>query len=209
MLKEYIVEKLNSSSVDDVASLIVSVFMEREPLAMLDSSDGNEFKVYLTNLGTRAAQTGMSLVARCRFSNRVVGAVICADLAGAHHGEDEGGDADPIEVMVEKLNSDYFGQTSPESGQYFSIKFIAASADFTGQGMVTDLIEQSLQIAQEKGFVFAHTEASGNISQHMFMNKFGFVEKNAIAYSEFTLNDAQPFAAVQGHKGIKLLIKSL
>ena len=211
MLKKYIVEKLDESSVDEAARFIADVFLERDSLGMMDAEECEEFRQFLVIVGAQSAKRGFGLIARCRDTNQMVGAVISDDLADTMNSGDAIQEAqeDPFVALVHELNKGYLGDGELADNQYFSIKFIATAGDFIGQGLISDLITQMLEIASANGFDYAQAEASGPASQHVFINKFGFEEKNSITFNTFVYGDEKPFAEVGDDKNIKLVIKSL
>ncbi len=214
--KSFTLEKISEPVVEEAAALIITAFQAREPLAMLGASGQSgsgesEFKGYVIHSGRKCVEQGLGWVARCNETDAIVGALIGSDLTDTLHSKEFISEAknDPIGSLIVQLNSGFFKEKTVESGTWFNIKFVAVSDSFTGQGVITDIVTRSLKCAAEKGFSFAHAEATGNISQHIFMNKFGFEEKNAIGYGDFIFKGSHPFAAIKEHKSIKLLIKGI
>ncbi|MTI14536.1 GNAT family N-acetyltransferase [Sansalvadorimonas verongulae] len=211
MIKSFTVERLTPSAIEETAAVISEAFHGREPLAMQDESDSGEFKEYLIYSGLKSAEQGLGFIARHTTSGKIAGALIACDLADTLNSREyfEESKTDSVISLLYQLNKKVFNEETIERGKYCNIKFIAASDRFKGQGIVSDIMNTALQNASEKGFAFAHTEATGNISQHIFQKKFGFSERSTIAYSEFTFQGGKPFSAIQEHKAIKLLMKPL
>ena len=89
------------------------------------------------------------------------------------------------------------------------LNFLLFQRLMQGRVLSINCSDQALENAVNRGFKYAHTEAAGNISQHIFMNKFGFEEKNKIAYDEFVFKGEKLFSSTETHQSIKLLIKEL
>lgn len=208
---DFVVKKIDKNSAEEAATLIVAVFNEREPLASMNPSDPQEFAEYILYLTHKCAEENLGFIAREVDSNKIVGAVLSSDLYETVNSEDTTSEdrSNPIAALIRALNSAYFAGNELEEETYLSIKFVATDSDFKGKGVVTKLISRCINEAKGKGFKYAQVEATGNISQHIFINKLGFVEKGVIRYSDFEFGGEKPFSPITEHEGIKLLIKDL
>ncbi|WP_027857355.1 GNAT family N-acetyltransferase [Marinobacterium jannaschii] len=207
----FIVQKIDKNSAEEAANLVVAVFNEREPLAHLNSSDPKEFAEYILYLSHKCAEESLGFVARDVNSNKIIGAILSSDLSETVNSEGSNSEVhnNPIAALIDSLNSAYFTRGELEENTYLNIKFIATDSNFKGKGVVMELISTCIKEAKVKGFKYAQAEATGNISQHIFINKLGFDEKASIKYSEFDVDGEKPFSSITEHEGIKLLIKSI
>lgn len=208
---DFKVQKLNKESIEETAKLIVREFNAREPIAQLNASNSEEFLEYTLGVCRRCADEGLGFIARDVQSNKIIGAVLSADLAYSVNAKPSEVDEDPnpVATLIDSLNSLYFTNGELAENTYLNIKFIAADASFKGKGVVMSIISSCIEEAKAKGFKYAQAEATGNVSQYIFMNKFGFEEKAIIKYSEFEFDGGTPFSSITEHEGIKLLIKSI
>ncbi|TMP38982.1 GNAT family N-acetyltransferase [Pseudoalteromonas rubra] len=211
MSSDFIIQSIDKNSVQQAAHLIVNVFNEREPLAHLNAADPREFADYMLFLSKKCAEEGLGFIARETNTDRVIGAILSADLAETVNGDSGLNEVhtNPIAALIGALNGAYFTQGDIQTGTYLNIKFVATDANFKVKGMVTALISKCIQEAKAQGFKFAQAEATGNISQHIFANKLGFEEKEFIKYSEFEFAGDTPFSSITEHQGIKLLVKNI
>ena len=211
MSLDFTVQKIDKESAKGAANLVVTVFNEREPLARLNSSGSNEFAEYVLSLSHKCAEESLGFVARDVNSNKIIGVILSSDLAEAFSSEDSKHEVanNPVAALIHSLNTRYFTKERLADNTYLNIKFVATDSGFKGKGVVNELISTCIKEAKGKGFKFAQAEATGNISQHIFINKFGFEEKAAIKYCEFEMDGEKPFEAITEHEGIKLLVKSI
>ena len=210
MSSTYTIETLDEASVEGAATVIATEFGKRQISSDFDTS-AEKFKEYLTYCARESASQKLGYIARCNETSEVVGTVITCDLADTLSSEDflKEVENDPWISMLYEINKEYFGDTEVQKGEYLNVKFLAVSEAWSGQGIVNKLLGKALDNAKKLGFKYGHTEAAGNISQHIFMNRFGFEEKNEIKYEEFIFKGVKLFSATETHQSIKLLIKAL
>lgn len=208
---DFNVEKLVKEDIEETAKLVVSEFNAREPIAQLNASNSDEFLEYTLSVCRKCADEGLGFIARDVQSNKIIGAALSADLAYAVNAKPSEDDEDPnpVATLIDSLNSLYFTNGELAENTYLNIKFIAADANFKGKGVVMSLISACIEAAKAKGFKYAQAEATGNVSQYIFTNKFGFEEKAIIKYSEFEFDGETPFSSITEHEGIMLLIKRI
>jgi ribosomal protein S18 acetylase RimI-like enzyme len=211
MSSEFTVHTIDQESIKETAKLVVREFNAREPIAQLNASNSDDFYEYILGVCRKCADEGLGFIARDTLSNKIIGAALSADLAYAVNAEppEDDEDVNPVATLVSSLNSLHFTNGELAENTYLNIKFIAADANFKGKGVVMDLISACIEEGKARGFKYAQAEATGNVSQYIFMNKFGFEEKAIIKYSEFEFDGGTPFSSITEHEGIKLLIKSI
>lgn len=211
MSSKFNIQKIDKESVEETAKLVVREFNKREPIAQLNASNSDEFLEYTLGVCRKCVDEGLGFIARDVQTNKIIGTALSADLAysiNAKPSEDDE-DPNPVATLIDSLNSLYFTNGELAENTYLNIKFIAADASFKGKGVVMDLITACIGEAKAKGFEYAQAEATGNVSQYIFTNRFGFEEKAIIKYSEFEFDGETPFSSITEHAGIKLLIKSI
>ena len=77
-----------------------------------------------------------------------------------------------------------------------------------GEGLASDLISRSVQLARCLGYNMCKTEATGDFSRRAFI-KAGFKMVAECDYREFTVDGRKVFQDIHNHKGVALLIKIL
>ena len=76
------------------------------------------------------------------------------------------------------------------------------------EGLASDLISRSVQLARCPGYNMCKTEATGDFSRRAFI-KAGFKVVAECDYREFTVDGRKVFQDIHNHKGVALLIKIL
>ena len=211
MTKNYAIEILTESHIEEAATLIAKCFSGRGPMEEAYTSSFEEFREYLIYESHKCAKEFSGFIARSTKDQSIVGAVLNCDLADTLNSDYFLGEAkqDPVIAILYELNKDYFGEEPVRNGQYFNTKFLAVSGAFAGQGIACELAEKSLVLAAAKGFRFMHTEAANPTSQHIYMNRLGLEERVKIHYSEFSFNNGKPFSTANPDENIKLVIKEI
>ena len=77
-----------------------------------------------------------------------------------------------------------------------------------GEGLASDLISRSVQLARCLGYNMCKTEASGDFSRRAFI-KAGFKVVAECDYKDYTFDGRKVFQDINTHKGVALLIKML
>ena len=75
--------------------------------------------------------------------------------------------------------------------------------------MAHNLVQNCLENGIRKGYHTAVAEATGVISQHIFKNRFGFVDRLEIPYKTFVYQGRRVFESIEGHPGTILMDKPL
>ena len=75
--------------------------------------------------------------------------------------------------------------------------------------MAHNLLHSCLENGIRRGYHTAVAGATGVISQHLFRNKFGFVDRLEITYKTFVYQGRRVFESIQEHIGTILMDKSL
>ena len=141
---------------------------------------------------------------------QLVGALLTDDFgtplpAGLEHAAPDFG---PIGALLDDLDERYKGTTAVGPGTHAHLFMIGVEKSATSRGIAHRLIECCVDNASRRGYTSAVTEATGNISQHIF-RKLGFKELHTARYKEFSFNGAQVFSSIQGVDGTILMERNL
>ena len=88
------------------------------------------------------------------------------------------------------------------------LQLLVVSKSARGNGVSTDLIQRSVQLAKCLGYKFCKAEATGDYSRKAFY-KAGFSLVSECKYSEFTLDNKKVFSDITDHQGTALMAKNL
>jgi hypothetical protein len=78
-----------------------------------------------------------------------------------------------------------------------------------GRNVAHNLIQSCLENGIRKGYHTTVAEATGVISQHIFRNNFGFVDRLEIPYKTFVYQGRRVFESIEEHTGAILMDKTL
>jgi GNAT superfamily N-acetyltransferase len=193
-----------------MALTIGEAFVTSEPMTVTTGISKGEFVNLIKFLGSWAQPQELTVIARDKQSNEVVGAMIARDFAleftvdGAVFSDK----FEPIFELIYKLQSLYKQDKEVREGEYLYCNILAVSPRYVGQDIAQNLVQFCLENAIQRGFKTAFAEATNSISQRVF-RKCEFVERYEIRYQEYTFQGASVFASVQGHTGTILMEKAL
>ncbi len=191
-----------------VSRLVATCFSSSEPPAVAAGLSAEEMEGLLRLISPRIIAQGFSVVARQQ--GQLVGALLCQDFAAPVHVE--GDSISPkfraIFAMLQEMDEYYRGRHNPSRGQVLHVFMLAVDSAAAGQGIAQGLVNTALNNASGRGFKKAVTEATGEVSQHIF-RKLGFLDRYSVSYQEFRFEGNKPFSSIPGHAGAILMDKSL
>ncbi|AMO58204.1 hypothetical protein GZ77_20985 [Endozoicomonas montiporae] len=212
MYQAFSIELLTEQYVDEVASVVAKSF-SNSSLVVAESDDmsDREFRDYLAYVALKCAKETSGLLARCSETGQLIGSLLACDLADTWG--DKGfayeAESDAMMSLLFTLNKAFFQDQSINKNEYMNFKFLAVSAEHGGKGIAAALVNEGVKMAAEKGFKFAHAEATGAASQRVFINKSGFDEKHEIDCCSFTFKGKTPFSSSVEGTTMKLVLKPL
>lgn len=206
-------EIFDLNSLDGIADLVGKAFTASDPMAIAKKLAAKDFTNYIKLLGKWAEKEKLTVIAKDKSTNEVVGAVIAGDFASDSPLDPENSTTlsnkfEPIVELLESLETQYKHGKQIQGREYLHIFVLAVSPDYQGKKIAQNLIQVCLNNAVECGFTYAFTEAANSISQHIF-RKLDFQPRHEILYRNFTYQGVRVFADIEGHKGTILMDKCL
>ncbi|MDJ0588421.1 MAG: GNAT family N-acetyltransferase [Pleurocapsa sp. MO_226.B13] len=182
-------------------------------MAIAQNLSLEEFADYIKLLGKWADKEELTVIARNKSTDEVVGTVIAGDFASDSPLNPEDGDNlskkfEPIVKLLESLETQYKQGKQIRTGEYLHIYMLAVSPDYQRKKIAQNIIQICLNKGIQSGFTRAFTEAANSISQHIF-KKLNFKPRHQISYKEFTDQGIPVFADIEGHEGTILMDKCL
>jgi len=199
------------SDCGEMAALLGEVFSERDPPAVATGLTSADFEHFVRLLCPKAAEEGLSIVARARETGEMVGALLAEDSATIMP---EGMATlsprfDPIFDILGQLDAEYRKGEPPRKGECLHLFLLGVARTHAGRGIGHGLVEACLKHAAPKGFHIAVTEATNSTSQHIF-RKQGFVERVRGSYLDHRFDDRAYFASIaEEHIGPILFDRAL
>lgn len=201
------------SSLEQMASIVARAFTRFDPMAIAQKLSLDDFIDYIKLLGKWAEKEKLTVIARDKLTNEVVGVVLAGDFASVspltpENSENISDKFEPIVELLERLETQYKQGKQIRKGEYLHIYMLAVSPNYQGNQIAQNLIEICLKNGIEKGYTCAFTEAANSISQHIF-KKLNFQSRHQILYKKFTYRGIPVFANIEGHEGTILMDKRL
>ena len=196
--------------VAEMVELLADVFSRFEPPAVAAGLTIDELRGIVSLFGQRATEDALTIVARAVTSGRLIGAMLTEDFASAPpEGIDEIADHfHPIAAMLDGLDAQFRERNRILPGQILHLYMLGVAEGFGGRGIARNLIRLALENGRRKGYRKAVTEATGNVSQHIFRG-LGFEERFRTAYKEFSYHGRRSFDAILEHEAVILMEKNL
>lgn len=198
------------ADVDEVIQLLAEVFTERDPPAVAVGLTRSEFETLVRLYRDRIAYGGLTIVARSSETGELAGAVLAEDSAAPFPaGIDRlSRKFDPIFDILAQLDADYRIERPMFAGDALHVFLLGVRRGFAGRKVAQALVEACLTNGRAHGYRLAITEATNNVSQHIF-RKAGFVARAARSYRDHRFGGQCVFASITDHAGPVLLDRPL
>ena len=193
---------------DAVARLFGDVYARREPLTVAVGETAAHFAGWMRGACPKAADEGLSVVARPADGGAPLGALIAEDGA-TPYATAVGGDAgDPIHALLSGLDAEYRAGRTVRPGEWLHLFLLVVHDAAAGQGLASRLIEACIGRAARRGWRHAYTEATHPGSQRAFA-RLGFETRLRRDYAQWRFRGTVPFRSVADHGGVLLMDRAL
>jgi GNAT superfamily N-acetyltransferase len=199
-----------TADIEEMADLLANVFSRFEPPAVASGLSFDEVREIVLQYGWRAPADGLTLLARDQPSGRLIGAMLTDDFATPPPVPPDRLPKKfmPIAALLDELDRQYREHHSVVQGDALHLFMLGVAPDFGGKGIANGLVRLTLDNGKQKGFSRAITEATGNVSQHVF-HKQGFVGRFRIAYPDFRFEGRRTFETIVEHQAVLLMERRL
>jgi ribosomal protein S18 acetylase RimI-like enzyme len=190
--------------------LLAEVFNRFDPLAAAINLPLEEMRGLVRLFAEAAANDMLTVVARSQETGRLIGAMLTNDFASpSPEGIDKVAEHfDPIAALLNMLDEQYRKVAHTISGEILHLFMLGVAAEFGGKGIAKNLVRLTLENGKCRGYTVAVTEATGNVSQHIFRT-FGFAERFRTNYRDFTYRGKAVFQGIVEHKATILMERNL
>ena len=203
---------LDAETLEGAIDCVSASFTSNEPMSQHLGITLEEFKHFARAAYPPLAEEGLSFVARDQASKRVVGVRISEDLVQEEEPPEIEGLSPkffPIFSILGQLSAWFLEQRKPAKGQYVHLFMVAVDPHFAGKGIAHNMNRIFFDHVRNLGYTDAMTIPTGNVSQHILMNKFGFKCLKELSYHDFIFEGKKVFQNIQEHKGVMLLERPL
>jgi len=195
---------------DEMARLLGQVFSRLDPPAVAVGLTPSEFEELVRLFCPKAADEGLTIVARHSGTRELLGALLTEDSASA---PPDGIDRlspkfEPIFDILGQLDTEYRGGRAVEPGESLHLFLLGVRESVAGRGVAQHLVSTCLEHGARRGYRHAVTEATNKASQHVF-RKLGFAERVRRSYPSHRFAGRNPFASIADQGGPILMDRSL
>ncbi len=193
-----------------MTKLLGEVFSRRDPPAVAAGVTASEFEAFTRLFCPRAADQGLTIVARLADTGELVGALLTEDSAlalpdGMNRLSTK---FEPIFDILGQLDAEYRGDRTVSPGESLHLFLLGVADRVAGRGVARQLVTACLERGAQRGYRLAVTEATNKVSQHIF-RRLGFVERVRRSYETHRFGDRAVFASIAEHGGPMLMDRSL
>ncbi len=188
-----------------MAALLAETFSRSEPPAVAVGMSAGEIERLVSAFRPKALAEGLAIVAREASTGDLVGALLTEDFGTP---PPEGLDAiprfAPIAALLDGLDRRYRDTRTVVPGSHLHLFMLAVAGRAVGRGIAHRLVRACLENGRSRGYRYAVTEATGNVSQHVF-RKLGFQDFLAAPYATFRFEGKTPFSSITEHEATILM----
>lgn len=202
---------LKAEDLSGAVNCLAATFTSGEPIAKSLGITLEEFKVFAEVVGKKAVREELSIVARYEKTKEVLGCIICDDFV-----TDLPEDIDiisnkfaPVYQLLEQLDASYKQQYQVKNNEILHLFLLAVDREHRGKKIANSLVEASEKLGKLKGYKGAIAEATGPISQYIFIEKQNYDVIGAIKYQEFEFEGKRVFQNIEDCESCKLVYKKL
>lgn len=204
-------ELFDMRDLDELALLVAEAFVRYEPITAALGIRVDDFADFIRLLRPNAGQEELTVIARSRESQKIIGAMISDDFAFERPEEASKSLADnfrPVWAVLDELDTRYKQGRILSRGEYLHFALLAVDHRQTGKNVARNLVRTCLENGIRKGYKTGVVEATGVVSQHIFRT-FGFVDCLEVSYKNFAFEGNRVFESIEGHHGVILMDKTL
>jgi len=199
-----------AAAADETSRLLGEVFAHRDPPAVAVGLTAAEFEAFVRLYHAKADAEGLTILARCAVTHRLVGALLAEDSGCEPPGgfDQVNGKFDPIFDILGQLDAEYSGGIARERGHSVHLLLVGVAEDHAGQGIAQRMVAECVANAERKGYRVAVTEATNRTSQQLF-RKQGFTQRAQRSYRDHQFQGRAYFTSIASHEGPMLMDKHL
>ncbi|MFK5977616.1 MAG: GNAT family N-acetyltransferase [Rhizobiaceae bacterium] len=203
---EFTISIASSADVVDMAILLGGIFSKSEPPAVAAGFPASKIEELAKVFGEKSVRENLSVVARSSDTGDTVGALLAHDFGTPP--PDEIGPLvptfEPLLAFLGQLEDKYRTTHTIAEGDFVHVFMIAVDDAWSGKGIAQQLLQACMSNGASNGYRFALTEATSDLSRHVFRN-IGFQELHFASYEDFEFQGTRPFASISDHKGCALM----
>jgi len=205
-------QMLDEETLDGAIQCASRVFCAREPLAHHLNITQEEFLIFAKAFYPSLIEQQLSFVAVDETTNQVIGIRVsedCYDEEPAPEIEGLSPKFQPLFSLLGELSRHFTKIRKVVPGKYVHMFMVAVEDGYEGRGIAPNMNQMFFSHLKKTSYAHAVTEPTGEISQHILRDKFGFKVLHEIKYGDFVFEGTRPFADLQKHTSAILMEKDL
>ncbi len=199
-----------TSELDEMVILLADTFSRFDPPAVAAGISSKEFEEFIRIFLPNVASDGLTIIARTADTSEMVGALLTEDAYAPLPAELEfiSRKFEPVLDILGRLGTEYWQGKELNPREYLHLFLLGVVRPFTGRGIARQLVRSCLENGVQKGYRVGVTEATNDISQHIFRQQ-GFIERVRRSYQDYRYEGNAVFASIKEHAGPMLMDKDL
>ncbi len=196
---DYTIETLQEQYAKEVTDLFVKNFCDSEPITKHLNIRYHDYEPFAKEVVSKAVKEGLSKVI-LDHNHRVIACAIAEDMAdpfiphAAHYPK-----LYPIFSLIEELSKPFTEGRKFVRGKILHIWIALVDSAYRGKGLSTIVDMSCIEQAAHKGFDYAYTEFTNDISEKVAKQFNTLQVLNKIKYDDFALeNGRKPFSGLAG-----------
>lgn len=195
---EYTICTLTVDHQKSAIDLFTKSFCDSEPITKHLNIKYDDYEIFAKEVVQKAVKEGMSVVA-IDSKNHVIAVVLAEDIANpfkptvAQYPK-----LKPIFAVLDQLSEPFLAGKQFNKGKIAHIWIAIVNADIRGKGLSTAIGMACATICMRKGYEFAYTEFTNEISEKILHHYKLYELCNSIDYNTFTYEGQRPFQGLNG-----------
>ena len=187
----------------------ISRSFTKETMSQALGIDANSYILLADEIcGQRSIQYQLSLVAKYEESGDVIGFSVLKDfLAGTPNLDQVDPRFIPIGNLLYELEKWYHSKYTVKYGEILHLFMLGVDEKYWGKGIAHQLMEETFNVAKNKGYTSIIAEGTGAITQHICA-KYGFNVLKEIEYKTFLDNGELVFKEIKEPPSCQLMLKT-
>jgi len=208
--KDIVYDILRIEDLQGAVNCLAEAFTTGEPISKTLGVTLEEFKGFAEIFGGKAVREELSIVARKRETNEVLGCLISDDFVTDLPEDIEkiNNKFTPVFYFLEELDAAYKQQNKIQKNEILHLFMLAVSPEHSGKKIGSNLIEASETLGKIKGYKGAIAEVTSVASQYITIQKQNYEAIAAIQYREFEFEGKRVFQNIEEPQSCKLVYKA-
>ena len=204
-------EVLTSNDLLEVIRCLMDTFLAREPMTRKLQISSRTFKYFTKLYCEKAASEGLSIVAKEVHGRTLMGCLISEDFASEPPSglDTVHSEFYPILALLDTLDKNYKDSHRCEKYDLLHEFLMGVYSEHKGRNIGYNLVEANHILGRKKGFRGAIAEATGSVSQRIFVGKHHYQVLDYINYNDFEFQGKACFEGILDCDSCQLVQKNL